>query len=155
MRISYINSTRLAFDDAQVLVCTTNTVGVMGAGVAKAFREQISKLFYQYKKHCAQHKPSDMVPFVFDRGNGKFVYCLHTKIQWWFPSKFEYVEKGLKGFVEWCKLMEIKSIAIPPLGCGNGGLTFEGGKEQSEDIRPLMEMYLKELDADIRVYCPK
>jgi O-acetyl-ADP-ribose deacetylase (regulator of RNase III) len=154
MGISYIRSKAIVQDDAQVLVCTTNTVGVMGAGVAKLFREQIPKLYYRYKKHCEQHKPTDMVPYVFERDDGKFVYCLHTKVQWWFPSKFEYVEKGLKGFVDWCKLNEIKSIAIPPLGCGNGGLTFEGGKEPSEDIKPLMEKYLKELDADVRIYCP-
>jgi O-acetyl-ADP-ribose deacetylase (regulator of RNase III) len=154
MAIRYIRNYRLVFDDAQVLVCTTNSVGVMGAGVAKIFREQIPKLFYRYKAHCKKHEPKEMVPYVFDRESGKFVYCLHTKWQWWNPSKLEYVEKGLESFVAWCKEHDIKSVAMPPLGCGNGGLTFEGGENPDEDIKNVMERYLQELDADVRIYCP-
>lgn len=154
MGIEYIHNDRIVVDNAQVLVCTTNSVGVMGAGVAKAFREHIPKLYYRYRKHCEAHDPKQMVPYVFERGDGKFVYCLHTKLQWWFPSKFEYVEKGLKAFVAWCQENQIQSIAIPPLGCGNGGLTFEGGCNPEEDIKPLMEQYLKELDIEVRIYCP-
>lgn len=154
MSIRYIRSNRIVKDDAQVLVCTTNTVGVMGAGVAKAFREHIPKLFYRYRKHCQQHDPKAMVPYVFERGDGKYVYCLHTKRQWWLPSKLEYIEQGLRGFVDWCQAHAIQSIAIPPLGCGNGGLIFEGGVNPNEDVKPIMERFLKELDADIRIYVP-
>jgi O-acetyl-ADP-ribose deacetylase (regulator of RNase III) len=148
MSIRYLAKNEgLIHDDAQVLVCTTNSVGVMGAGVAKVFREQIPKLFYRYREHCKKHDPNDMVPYVFVRPSGKFVYCLHTKKQWWFQSKLEYVEKGLQAFVEWCRANEIQSAAMPPLGCGNGKLDFE------KDVNPLIEKYLKESDIDVRVYC--
>lgn len=154
MSIQIVRNDRIVYDDAQVLVCTTNAGGVMGKGVAKAFRERIPKLFYRYRKHCQEHDPYDMVPYVFDRGDGKFVYCFHTKLKWWLPSKLGYILTGLTQFVEWCQANQIKSIAIPPLGCGNGGLTFEGGVKPDEDVKPIMERFLKELDADIRIYVP-
>lgn len=145
MGIEIVRGYGLITDEAQVLVCTTNSVGAMGAGVAKVFREQIPKLYYRYRKHCQEHNPADMVPYVFERGESKFVYCLHTKRQWWFRSKMEYIEKGLADFVVWCIEQKVTSVALPPLGCGNGGFTFD-------EIEPVMRRHLEGLDADVRIY---
>lgn len=133
--------------DTEVVVCTTNSIGVMGKGIAKYFREQVRGLFYRYRKHCEAHDPKDMVPYVFDRGDGRYVYCLHTKHQWWLPSKMEYIEKGLEAFVVWCQEKQIKSVGIPPLGCGNGGLKFK-------DVEPVMRKYLEPLEAEVTIYNP-
>jgi O-acetyl-ADP-ribose deacetylase (regulator of RNase III) len=68
-----------------------------------------------------------------------------TKKHWRSPSKIEYIEKGLEKFARSYEDLEIESIAFPRLGCGNGGLDWN-------EVRPIMEKYLKPLPIQIYVY---
>ena len=144
MTVKYIDSYRILHDDAQVLICPTNAGGVMGAGLAKVFREQIPGLFTQYKAHCEHHDPVDMVPFVYPF-NGQQIYCLHTKRKFWEASTLAIIEDGIAKLLEWCLTEEIKSVAMPALGCGRGGLKFE-------DVQPLLERLLSSSEVEFRLY---
>jgi len=144
MTIVYIDSYRILSDEAQALVCPTNAGGVMGAGLAKVFREQIPGLFTEYKAHCAYHDVNDMVPFVFPFGD-KQIYCLHTKRKFWESSSLDIVKDGLAKLLEWCLTEEIKTVALPALGCGRGGLKFD-------EVEPVLQAYLKDSETEFRVY---
>lgn len=129
---------------AKILVNTVNTVGVMGKGVALEFKKQYPEMFYRYKKLC-EEKQLDIGKLFLWRKEKKWVLLFPTKKHWRNPSKIEYIESGLKKLVEnWDKL-GADSIAFPRLGCGNGGLDWN-------DVRPLMEKYLKNVPLQIYIY---
>lgn len=129
---------------AKILVNTVNTVGVMGKGVALEFKKRYPEMFYRYKKLC-EEKQLDIGKLFLWRKEKKWVLLFPTKKHWRNPSKIEYIESGLKKLVEnWDKL-GADSIAFPRLGCGNGGLDWN-------DVRPLMEKYLKNVPLQIYIY---
>lgn len=135
----------------QALINTVNTVGVMGKGIALQFKEAFPVNFKIYAAAC---KNKELVPgklLVVKEltvEGEKIIINFPTKTEWYLKSKYEYVEEGLKELVEVIKKYDIKSIAIPPLGCGNGGLKWE-------KVKALIEMYLGELtDITILVYEP-
>lgn len=133
---------------AEVLVCPTNSVGVMGAGLAKAFRNKFPGLLDAYRRHCNKHDYVDMVPFVFQTRGGQIVYCLHTKRHWRQDSKLAYVKKGLEGLAEWCKTARVESIAMPALGCGRGKLLWE-------DVLPSVMNFAESVTIpEIEIYFP-
>jgi O-acetyl-ADP-ribose deacetylase (regulator of RNase III) len=146
MGIEYIERGDIFTSAAQVLVCPTNAGGVMGNGLAYAFRMKVPRLFYQYRAHCKAHNPDDMAPFVFDAYE-YVVYCLHTKKKWWLNSSKEIIRDGLLKLIQWCTDKGIESVAMPALGCGKGGLDF------NKEVKPLIEELLKESDMDVIVYC--
>ena len=126
--------------NCDVLVNTTNSVGPMGAGIAKQFKEKDFNLYKKYYSLCSQGLISPGILFLYDSTPiGKKVLCFPTKKHWKDYSKLEYIELGLKKFVDTYKEKNIKSIAFPMLGCKNGGL-------KKEDVIPLMEKYLNNLD---------
>jgi O-acetyl-ADP-ribose deacetylase (regulator of RNase III) len=147
MGIRYIERGDIFQDAAQVLVCPTNASGVMGNGLAYAFRMRIPRLFDRYRRHCKTHDPDEMFPYIF---NAKYciVYCLHTKKKWWMDSSTAIVRDGLLKLIDWCARNNIESVAMPALGCGKGGLDFD------KDLKPLVEELLKESSMDVAVYCP-
>lgn len=146
MAVEFIETYGLMRDDAQVIVCPTNAGGVMGSGLAKYFREQIPGLFNAYRKHCKKHLKAELVPFVYPT-EGRWVYCLHTKVVWWEDSSLDIVRLGLEKLIAWCKLHQITSVAMPALGCGRGALEFR-------DVKPIMEELLKDVEMEVHVYCP-
>lgn len=79
------------------------------------------------------------------RKSEKWILLFPTKVHWRNPSKLEYIELGLKKFVDNWKKLGINSIAFPRLGCGNDNLNWN-------DVRPLMEKYLKDLPIDVYIY---
>ncbi len=107
----------------EALVNTVNTVGVMGKGVALQFREAFPENFALYKAAC---KRNEVVPgrmFVTTRlGNPRFIINFPTKRHWKGKSRMKDIDAGLEALVEVVRREAIESIAIPPLGCGNGGL---------------------------------
>jgi len=147
MGIRYIEHGDIFQDDAQVLVCPTNAGGIMGNGLAFAFRMRIPGLFPRYRRHCAKHDLDDMVHFPF-KAEDCIVYCFHTKKKWWMDSTTALIRDGLMKLINWCAENGIEQIALPALGCGKGGLDFD------KDLVPLLEELLKELDMDVTVYCP-
>lgn len=131
--------------DCQTLVNTVNCVGVMGKGIALAFKNKYPEMFLSYKNICNKGllKPGTLQLYTkYD----KFILNFPTKLDWKNPSKIEYIEEGLKKFVEVYKSKGITSIAFPLLGCSNGGLNWEN------QVKPIMEHYLKDIDIRVEIY---
>lgn len=145
MTIKHVNSYRILSDDADVIVCPTNAGGVMGAGLAKAFREQIPGLFTKYRKHCQVYDPKAMVPFIYFVDGEPTIYCLHTKCKYWMDSTLDIIRDGVSRLLDWCQAHQIRSVALPALGCGRGGLTFE-------EVMPLLDELLSESSIEFRLY---
>lgn len=125
--------------DAQTLVNTINCVGVMGKGIALEFKNRYPEMFDKYKSFCDKGIFKPGVLWIYKAADGKKILNFPTKIDWKNPSKVEYIEEGLKKFVEIWQEKEIKSIAFPLLGCSNGGL-------DADEIIPLMQKYLEKCE---------
>lgn len=130
---------------ARVLVNTVNTVGVMGKGIAKDFKTIYPEMFKQYQVLCEKNLFNIGQLWLYKTPH-KWILNFPTKKHWRQPSQLEYIEAGLKKFVESYVDQGITSIAFPTLGCGNGELNWDN------EVRPLMEKYLKSLPIDIYVY---
>lgn len=114
--------------DAEALVNTVNCVGVMGRGVALQFKKAYPDNFAAYEAVCARGelKPGDVfVTETRQLTNPRFILNVATKDHWRGDSRLEWVEKGLVGILAEIRRRNIKSIAIPPLGCGLGGLEWD------------------------------
>lgn len=136
--------TDLFSSPAQTLVNTVNCVGVMGKGIAKEFRERDPQMFAAYKRICDDKRLAPGKLWLW-RGADYLTLNFPTKIHWRSPSKLEWVEAGLKKFATCYADVGIEEISFPRLGCGNGGLDWE-------EVRPLMEKYLKPLPIDIYIH---
>ena len=141
----------------QAIVNTVNCVGVMGKGVALEFKKRWPDNFKVYKKKCdhGQIKIGEM--FVFSNNSSLFesdvgfehLINFPTKKHWRSKSKVEYIIEGLEDFIFEVRRLNIKSVAIPPLGCGNGGLPWS-------QIRPLIVDKISELpDVQWVIYEPR
>ena len=133
---------------AQVLVNTVNTVGVMGKGVALQFKRHFPEMYAKYRELCEKGDFNVGSLWLYKTPN-KWVLNFPTKRHWRQPSRIEYVESGMKKFVETYSSMGIHSIAFPPLGCGNRQLDFRS------QVQPLMEKYLQPLPIEVFVYPEK
>ena len=137
---------------AFMLVNPVNCVGVMGAGLAKQFKERFPHMFEDYERGCYYGLyGAGELGFFYEKDNG--ICNFPTKGHWRENSTLEYIEKGLQamihyfeyanndGFKYWQKLSRGKctSIAFPKLGCGYGNLDWE------KDVKPLFEKYLPRL----------
>lgn len=136
---------------AQALVNTVNTVGVMGKGIALQFKEAFPENYQRYAAACKnkEFNIGDLLVVKENTFQGeKVIVNFPTKTEWFMKSKYEYIERGLQKLAEVIEEYDIKSIAIPPLGCGNGGLKWE-------KVRPMIEKYLGHLkNVDIQVFEP-
>jgi len=133
---------------AHVLVNTVNTVGVMGKGIAKKFKTIYPEMFEKYRYLCETKKLTVGKVWLYKTSN-KWILNFPTKTTWRQPSQMEYIDEGLKAFVNGYAERGITSIAFPALGCGNGELNWEN------QVRPLMEKYLRKLPIDIFIYIYK
>ena len=129
---------------AQVIVNTVNTVGVMGKGIALEFKKRYPDMFIAYRAACEKHQLTTGKLMLW-RAPDHWVLLFPTKQNWRNPSKIEYIEEGLFKFVSTYAEKNISSIAFPKLGCGNGELDWN-------DVRPIMEKYLKPLPIDVYIY---
>ncbi|WP_028763031.1 type II toxin-antitoxin system antitoxin DNA ADP-ribosyl glycohydrolase DarG [Shewanella colwelliana] len=137
--------------DTEALVNTVNTVGVMGKGIALMFKERFSLNMSLYVKACKDKEVQTGKMFVTatnELGNPQWIVNFPTKQHWRSSSKMEWIVDGLKDLRSWIVANDIKSIAIPPLGAGNGGLNWS-------DVKPEIETALSSLEnVDIYVYEP-
>ena len=124
------------FDDpAEALVNTVNCEGVMGRGIALQFKRRFPKNYEAYAKAC---KRGEVVPgrvFVFETGalmGPQFILNFPTKRHWRMASRMEDIEAGLRDLVRIVRELGIVSVAIPPLGCGLGGLSWPEVRAQIE-----------------------
>ncbi len=131
---------------AQTLVNTINCVGVMGKGLALEFKNRYPAMFDKYKSFCDKGVFKPGVLWIYKAEDGKWILNFPTKIDWKNPSKIEYIEEGLKKFVEIWLEKGITSIAFPLLGCSNGGLN-------PDEVIPIMEKYLNQCEGlDVTIY---
>lgn len=138
--ITYV-SKNILDSEAEALVNTVNTVGIMGKGVALQFKEKFPLNFKLYQKACKNTEVRTGKMFVTETGfltNPKYIINFPTKTDWRSNSRLEDIADGLNDLVKVVNEKNIQSIAIPPLGCGNGGLDWK-------DVKPLIEERLKPL----------
>ncbi len=137
--------------DAEALVNTVNTVGVMGKGIALQFKKAFPENYKVYKKACEQ---GELIPgklLVHDLHsftNPRYIINFPTKTHWKSKSRYEYIESGLETLKHEIKNYNIQSIALPPLGSGLGGLDWNR-------VRTMITRHLASLkDVQIFVYEP-
>lgn len=137
--------------DVDALVNTVNTVGVMGKGVALQFKNAFPENYEAYRRAAKENTIELGRMFVFDIGKftrPRFIINFPTKKHWKGRSRLEDIEAGLVDLVRVIRELDIKSIAVPPLGCGNGGLDWD-------DVRPRIEAALAPLkNVRILLYAP-
>ena len=148
--IEYITGNILD-SEAQALINTVNTMGVMGKGIALQFKKAYPNNYKAYEKACQNHEVKVGQMFITSDSNTssgeKVIINFPTKTNWRKPSEYKYIEDGLDNLVEIITKNKIKSIAIPPLGAGNGGLKWEM-------VKKIIEQKLQHLDIPVYVYEP-
>ncbi|MET3683420.1 O-acetyl-ADP-ribose deacetylase (regulator of RNase III) [Alkalibacillus flavidus] len=137
-------------DQSEALVNTVNTVGVMGKGIALQFKQAFPEVFREYEKACKNHQINigymHVVPTHGIIGP-KYIINFPTKKHWKEKSKINYITEGLNDLVKIIKELNIQSIALPPLGCGNGGLEWS-------EVKPLIENAFQDIPIEVYVYEP-
>jgi O-acetyl-ADP-ribose deacetylase (regulator of RNase III) len=148
--INYITGNILE-SKAEALINTVNTVGVMGKGIALQFKKAYPNNFKAYAEACKRNEIITGKLFVTQDSNlnsgEKYIINFPTKKDWRKPSEYSYIEDGLNDLILVLSEKRIKSIAIPPLGAGIGGLEWV-------KVKRLIENKLKHLDIEIQVYEP-
>lgn len=138
--------------EAEALVNTVNCVGIMGRGIALQFRKAFPENFKAYQDACDRGVLRPGRVLVHDMGrlvNPRYIINFPTKRHWKGKSRMEDIEAGLKALVAEIRSRGIRSVAVPPLGCGLGGLDWE-------DVRPRIESAFRELlDVEVLLYEPK
>jgi O-acetyl-ADP-ribose deacetylase (regulator of RNase III) len=142
-QIRYVTGDIFA-SSAQVIVNPVNCRGVMGAGLALAFKLKYPEMFTAYVQAC-QNDELRIGQSILYRASQPWILNFPTKDHWRSPSKLSYIEQGLQFFAAHYRQMGIQSIAFPKLGCGRGGLSWS-------DVAPLMLRYLKPLACDITIH---
>jgi O-acetyl-ADP-ribose deacetylase (regulator of RNase III) len=135
---------------AEALVNAVNTVGVSGKRIALTFRQAYPDNFRAYEAAAKAGRVAVGEMFMterLDRVRPRFIVNFPTKQHWRHPSRLEWIDDGLAALRREIAARGIRSIAIPPLGAGNGGLDWA-------DVRPLIERALANVDADIMVFEP-
>lgn len=147
--MKFLQNSDIFSADVEAVVNTVNCVGVMGKGIALQFREKYPENYKLYKHACDAGKVVIGKMFVTKNGLLKPNYIINfpTKKHWRGKSELAYIEDGLVDLKNVLKEYDIKSIAIPPLGAGNGGLNWE-------DVKKLIVNKLSDVDADVVVFEP-
>ena len=107
---------------AQTLVNTVNCVGIMGKGIAREFKNRFHEMFKDYIKRCERKEIRVGQPYLYKSLLGPQIVNFPTKEHWKSVSKVNDIERGLDYLLAHYKEWRVTSIAIPPLGCGNGQL---------------------------------
>lgn len=137
--------------DAEALVNTVNTDGVMGKGIALQFKNQFPNNYKAYVKACKNKELTIGNSFVYEENTllsgKKIIINFPTKTTWRKPSEYSYIQLGLENLVQIITHKKIKSIAIPPLGAGNGGLEWS-------KVKDMLIQHLEGIDCNIYIYEP-
>lgn len=138
-------------EDVEALVNTVNCVGIMGRGIALQFKNAFPENFKSYEAACKQDEVKPGRMFVFETGvltGPRYIINFPTKRHWRGKSRMEDIEAGLTALAEEIRVRNIRSIAIPPLGSGLGGLEWA-------EVRPRIEAALQNLsDRQIIIFEP-
>lgn len=131
----------------EALVNTVNTVGVMGKGIALQFARTFPQNLAAYEAACRRKEVVPGRMFITENPalvEHRYIINFPTKRHWRHPSRLEDIASGLRALVEEVQRLNIRSIAVPPLGCGNGGLDWA-------EVRPLIEQAFAAVP-EVRVY---
>src|SRR5262245_29299831 len=134
-------------ENAEALVNTVNCVGVMGRGIALQFKNAFPENFRAYAAACKREEVQPGRMFVFETGQltpPRYIINFPTKRHWRGKSRIEDIDAGLKALVAEVRARRIRSIALPPIGSGLGGLDW------MTEVRPRIESALTSLD-DVHV----
>ncbi len=138
--------------DAEALVNTVNCVGYMGKGIALQFKQAFPDNLKAYEKACRAHEVQPGRMFIFETGsmvNPRYIINFPTKRHWRGKSRVEDIESGLKALMDDVKRLGIRSIAVPPLGSGLGGLDWNV-------VRPMIRQAFAALpDVRVLLYAPQ
>lgn len=138
-------------DESEAIVNTVNCVGVMGRGIALQFKSAWPNNFKAYEAACKREEVQPGRMFVYETGQltgPKFIVNFPTKRHWRGKSRMQDIESGLKALAQEIAQRGIRSIAVPPLGSGLGGLNWN-------DVLPMIDSVLGSLDGiQVRVYEP-
>lgn len=133
---------------AQTLVCPVNTVGVMGAGLALAFKKRFPECEAPYKRLCLTRELERNHMGICRLQTGRQILFCPTKRHWVNPSNLEWIRSSLKVIRDDYAIHGITSLAIPAIGCGLGQLDWD------TDVRPLIIEYLDPIDLKVGIYSP-
>jgi O-acetyl-ADP-ribose deacetylase (regulator of RNase III) len=149
MTIHYVEGNLLK-DNAQVLVNPVNCVGVMGKGLARQFKDAYPAMFEEYKSYCWNKwlQPGGIHIFLLEDEPERYIANFATKGHFRDKSRAYFIIRGLEELLKTVDDLNLSSVAIPALGCGEGGLEWPLVKEIIENKLRLYQ------DIDIRVYVP-
>jgi O-acetyl-ADP-ribose deacetylase (regulator of RNase III) len=134
--------------EADALVNPVNCVGVMGKGLALQFKARYPLNFQLYAKACKKGEMKPGALLVVREDDGKNIFNFPTKRHWRDKSRLDDIRDGLKDLANWMETAQfIRSVAIPPLGCGLGGLNWLS-------VKQLIEQTLSAVQKPIYVYEP-
>lgn len=148
--IKYVKG-NILHSEAEALVNTVNTVGVMGKGIALQFKNQFPHNYKVYHEAC-KNKAFSVGQLLITEdvsllSGKKIIINFPTKTHWRLPSEYEYIQKGLEELAKVIQEKKIKSIAIPPLGAGNGGLDWNR-------VKPMIVKALEGIDCAVILFEP-
>ncbi len=132
--------------NAQAIVNTINCVGVMGKGIAAEFKAKFPAMYKDYKSRCDAKQVRLGEPYLFIE-SGVSIINFPTKNHWRSPSNLDDIISGLDYLIEHLSQWNINSIAIPPLGCGNGGLEWTV-------VGPIIYQKFSKLPVSVEIYAP-
>ena len=133
--------------DAQTLVNTVNTVGIMGKGIALHFKKQFPEMYEDYVRRCKAHEVRLGRPYLYKHLVGHWILNFPTKDHWRSVSRLSDIVEGLRYLREHYREWGITSIAVPPLGCGHGQLEWRV-------VGPTLYRHLAQLDIPVELYAP-
>lgn len=133
--------------EVQTLVNTVNCVGIMGKGIALEFKKRFPKMFKDYENLCKQGEVKLGQPYLYTQMFGKWILNFPTKDHWRSVTKLQDIINGLDYLKKHYKEWGIKSLAVPPLGCGYGQLEWRV-------VGPTIYRYMKQLDIPVELYAP-
>lgn len=129
----------------KVLVIPVNCRGVAGCGVALTCKQKYPFWFANYQQRCHEGLVTIGSVVYVQTPQGQGLLAVPTKDDWREPSQLIYVTRALQAIKGVCLFCQLKSIALPKLGCGAGGLSWS-------EVRPLMERYLSTLPCEVMIY---
>ncbi|MDO9301364.1 MAG: macro domain-containing protein [Anaerolineales bacterium] len=148
MTITYITSGNILSDESKAIVIPVNTMGIAGAGLARQWALQYPDEHRLYVEVCKDHRLNIGEVLALVSIPDRIFLCFPTKIVPQKRSELAWIENGLPDLIRLVSTLQIKSLALPALGCGLGGLPWR-------DVQPLIEKHLGNLKIPARVYLPR
>jgi O-acetyl-ADP-ribose deacetylase (regulator of RNase III) len=142
-----IKAGNLFDSEAQTLVNTVNCVGIMGKGIALEFKRRYPEMFSDYERRCAAGEVKLGRPYLYKDLVGKWILNFPTKDHWRSVARLQDLDDGLDYLKDCYRQWGIRSLAVPPLGCGQGQLEWRV-------VGPTLYRHLSQLDIPVELYAP-